>query len=107
MTDKAESDLQAIHEHYAPHSGIKAANDVIFRTVERLEQLTMFSEIGRPSQFRGKRELVFVRHPIIATYQIKNNQVQNPESSISARHEEATTPTPPAPENSACDGAVY
>jgi len=76
MTDKAESDLQAIHEHYASHSGIKAANDVIFRTVERLEQLTMFSEIGRPSQFRGKRELVFVRHPIIATYQIKNNQVQ-------------------------------
>lgn len=76
LTDKAESDLQAIHEHYASHSGLKAANEVIFRIFEKLEQLKVFSGMGRPSRFRDRREWVFLRDPFIATYQIRGSQIQ-------------------------------
>ncbi|MBX8606987.1 type II toxin-antitoxin system RelE/ParE family toxin [Pseudomonas capsici] len=76
LTEKAQSDLLTIHEHYVSHSGIQAANEVIFHILARLEQLTVFSATGRPTQYSQVRELVFTRYPFIAPYQIKGDQIQ-------------------------------
>ncbi|WP_268798437.1 type II toxin-antitoxin system RelE/ParE family toxin [Pseudomonas huanghezhanensis] len=76
LTEKAQSDLDGIHEYCASVAGGSAASAVILRMLEVLEQLGTFSGMGHPSQTPGVRELVFPRHPFIAPYRVKKNQVQ-------------------------------
>jgi plasmid stabilization system protein ParE len=76
LTEKAQSDLDAIHEYCASTAGVSTANAVILRMLEALEQLGTFSGIGRPSQTPGVRELVFPHDPFIAPYRVSKHQVQ-------------------------------
>jgi len=76
LTDKANSDLEAIHEYCTTRSGLKNANQIVMDILESLERLTTFSGLGRPSQLPDVRELVFPHAPYIAPYRVKNNQVQ-------------------------------
>jgi toxin ParE1/3/4 len=76
LTDKAHSDLDAIHEHYVEHSGPVAAGEVMSYLIEGIEQLRTFSGIGRPSQTPDVRELVFTRYPFIAPYRVIRGEIQ-------------------------------
>ena len=76
LTDKAQSDLEEIHHYYATASGLKSASHIIIEMIESLEPLAVFSGMGRPSQRPDVREFVFPRHPYIAPYRVKNNQLQ-------------------------------
>ena len=76
LTDKADSDLEAIHEHYAACRGTVFADDVIAQIFEALEKLEMFTGMGRPSQMPDIRELVLSRFPFIAPYRVVGNQIQ-------------------------------
>nr|WP_301300854.1 type II toxin-antitoxin system RelE/ParE family toxin [Pseudomonas kilonensis] len=70
MTDKAQSDLDSIHEHY------QNAGDVISAILETLRQLQRFPGSGRPSVAPDIRELVLTRYPFVAPYRLKHGQLQ-------------------------------
>ncbi|WP_341961376.1 type II toxin-antitoxin system RelE/ParE family toxin [Pseudomonas sp. RC10] len=76
LTDKAQSDLEAVHEYYAVYSGDEAANRIVIEMLEALTPLMTFTGLGRPSQSPDIREFVFPRFPYVAPYRVKNNQVQ-------------------------------
>jgi plasmid stabilization system protein ParE len=76
LTEKAQSDLDAIHEYCASIAGDSAADTIILRVLEVFEQLGTFSGMGRPSQTPGVRELVFPRLPFVAPYRVNKHQVQ-------------------------------
>jgi toxin ParE1/3/4 len=76
LTEKARSDLLGIHERYVSCADIKTANDIIFHIFDKLQQLEVFMEMGRPTERTGVRELVFSRYPFLAPYQVEGNQVQ-------------------------------
>ncbi|EPJ81221.1 type II toxin-antitoxin system RelE/ParE family toxin [Pseudomonas sp. CFII68] len=64
LTDKAQSDLDSIHEHY--QSAI----------LETLRQLQRFPGSGRPSVVPDIRELVLTRYPFVAPYRLMHGQLQ-------------------------------
>ncbi|MGO4324601.1 type II toxin-antitoxin system RelE/ParE family toxin [Pseudomonas sp. KB_12] len=70
LTDKAQSDLDSIHEHY------QNADDVISAILETLRQLQRFPGSGRPSVAPDIRELVLTRYPFVAPYRLKHGQLQ-------------------------------
>jgi plasmid stabilization system protein ParE len=70
LTDKAQSDLDSIHEHY------QNAGDVISAILETLRQLQRFPGSGRPSVAPDIRELVLTRYPFVAPYRLKHGQLQ-------------------------------
>lgn len=76
MTDKADSDLDSIHEYYKSRLGAKSAHAVLAQIIEALEQLETFPGLGRPSQTPDARELVLGKFPFIAPYRLKNGNVQ-------------------------------
>lgn len=67
LTDKAQSDLDSIHEHY--QSAISAI-------LETLRQLQRFPGSGRPSVAPDIRELVLTRYPFVAPYRLMHGQLQ-------------------------------
>nr|WP_218177523.1 type II toxin-antitoxin system RelE/ParE family toxin [Pseudomonas gingeri] len=76
MTDKADSDLEAIHEHYESRLGAACADDVVAQIFESLEQLETFTGLGRPSQQPDVRELILSKFPFIAPYRVIHGEVQ-------------------------------
>lgn len=76
LTDKAQSDLEGIHEYYATICGSVVANRIVIDVLGELESLRTFSGLGRPSEFPGVRELVLGRYPYVAPYREKGDQVQ-------------------------------
>jgi plasmid stabilization system protein ParE len=76
LTEKADSDLEGIHEHYEAQAGTKAADALIAQVIAALTQLTTVSGMGRPSQGPDVRQLVFSRYPLIALYRIERGRIQ-------------------------------
>ncbi len=76
LTDKADSDLESIHEYYESRLGTASADDVVAHIFESLEQLETFTGLGRPSQRPDVRELVLSRFPFIAPYRVVHGEVQ-------------------------------
>ncbi|WP_029866752.1 type II toxin-antitoxin system RelE/ParE family toxin [Pseudomonas kilonensis] len=70
LTDKAQSDLDSIHEHY------QGADAVISAILETLRQLQRFPGSGRPSVVPDIRELVLTRYPFVAPYRLMHGQLQ-------------------------------
>ena len=75
LTDKAQSDLDSIHEHYQSAIGAEGADDVIRAILETLRQLQRFPGSGRPSLVPDIRELVLTR-TFVAPYRLKHGQLQ-------------------------------
>lgn len=76
LTEKAESDLDAIHEHYCGLIGTAAANDVVTSILNTFSQLELFPGSGRPSPVPDIRELVLNQFPFVAPYRLVLGQVQ-------------------------------
>lgn len=76
LTEKAESDLDAIHEHYAGVAGKDKAIHIIENILQAFELLERFPGSGRPSAITDIRELVPVEIPFIAPYRCVAGQVQ-------------------------------
>ncbi|WP_434696900.1 type II toxin-antitoxin system RelE/ParE family toxin [Pseudomonas sp. Z1-14] len=76
LTNKAQSDLDSIHEHYQSALGAEGADDVIATILESLRQLQRFPGSGRPSVVPDIRELVLTRYPFVAPYRLKDGQLQ-------------------------------
>lgn len=76
LTNKAQSDLDAIHEHYASLVGAEHAAVLVVRLLDSLQGLRQFTGLGRPSQVPGIRELVMSDLPFIAPYRFVRNEVQ-------------------------------
>jgi plasmid stabilization system protein ParE len=76
LTEKAESDLDAIHEHYREVVGAGTAIEVISTILQCFRQLEQFPGSGRPSVMPDIRELVLGRYPFIAPYRFANGQIQ-------------------------------
>jgi toxin ParE1/3/4 len=76
LTDKAQSDLDSIHEHYLSAIGMDGANDVVISILETLRQLQRFPGSGRPSVAPDIRELVLTRYPFVAPYRLIHGQLQ-------------------------------
>ena len=71
LTDKAQSDLEGMHEYYAEICGSEVANRIVVDVLGQLESLRTFSGLGRPSQLPGVRELVLSRYPYAAPYRCR------------------------------------
>lgn len=76
LTAKASSDLDSIHEYYESRLGPAAADAVLARIIEALEQLETFTGLGRPSQTPDVRELILGQFPFIAPYRLVHGEVQ-------------------------------
>jgi plasmid stabilization system protein ParE len=76
LTEKAESDLDSIHEYYQGVLGADAALEVIAIFLQSFHQLEQFPGSGRPSVVPDVRELVFGRYPFIAPYRLMHGQIQ-------------------------------
>ena len=76
LTEKADSDLESIHEYYESRLGTRSADAVIAEIIEALEQLETFTGLGRPSQVPDIRELVLSRFPFIAPYRLIHGEIQ-------------------------------
>lgn len=76
LTEKAQSDLEAIYEYYSARFGSKVAQQIVMEIVESMEPLRSFSGLGRPSQHPGVRELMLTKYPYIVPYRVSDHQVQ-------------------------------
>jgi plasmid stabilization system protein ParE len=76
LTEKADSDLDTIHEHYRKVVGAKAALEIISMILQSFELLEQFPGSGRPSGMPDVRELVLGHYPFIAPYRFSHGQVQ-------------------------------
>lgn len=76
LTEKAESDLNAIHEYYQGVLGVDAAFEVISIFLQSFHQLERFPGSGRPSVVPDVRELVLGHYPFIAPYRMMHGQIQ-------------------------------
>ncbi|MFF7709384.1 type II toxin-antitoxin system RelE/ParE family toxin [Pseudomonas sp. NPDC007930] len=76
LTDKALSDLAAVHEYYAGQVGDARACQVVLGVLETLERLLSFPGMGRQAQHPGVREWVFADVPYLAAYRVVGEQVQ-------------------------------
>ncbi|MDR6606634.1 type II toxin-antitoxin system RelE/ParE family toxin [Pseudomonas synxantha] len=76
LTEKAESDLDNIHEHYRESVGADTAIKIISTILQSFQQLEQFPGSGRPSVMPDVRELVLDRYPFIAPYRFAHGQIQ-------------------------------
>jgi plasmid stabilization system protein ParE len=76
LTEKAESDLDNIHEHYQGAVGADAAFEIISAILQFLQLLEQFPGSGRPSVMPDVRELILGRYPFIAPYRFAHGQIQ-------------------------------
>lgn len=70
MSDKAQSDLESIFEHYEPLMGEDKAYDIVNEILSKLDDLEAFPAMGRASQVPDVRELVFTSLPFLAPYRL-------------------------------------
>jgi plasmid stabilization system protein ParE len=75
LSNKADSDLEAIHENYAGLIGYERADAVIATIIEAFKKLAVFPGMGRPSQTPDVRELVMTRYPFVITYAVRAETV--------------------------------
>lgn len=76
LTEKAESDLDSIHEYYQGVLGADAALEVIADFFDDFKQLGQFPGSGRPSVVPDVRELVMGEYPFIVPYRVMQGRVQ-------------------------------
>jgi plasmid stabilization system protein ParE len=76
LTEKAESDLDAIHEFYQGVLGTDAAFEVVSIVLQSFHQLEQFPGSGRPSVAPDVRELVSGRYPFVAPFRLMHGQIQ-------------------------------
>ncbi|WP_137804734.1 type II toxin-antitoxin system RelE/ParE family toxin [Pseudomonas sp. G(2018)] len=76
LTEKAESDLDNIHEHYRVVVGASADIEIISTILQSFQLLEQFPGSGRPSVMPDVRELVPGRYPFIAPYRYAQGQIQ-------------------------------
>jgi toxin ParE1/3/4 len=76
LTQKAECDLDAIHEYYQGVVGVDAAIEIVTTILHSFHQLEQFPGSGRPSVMPDVRELVINSYPFIAPYRLMNGQIQ-------------------------------
>ncbi|RKS23466.1 plasmid stabilization system protein ParE [Pseudomonas sp. WPR_5_2] len=76
LTEKAESDLDNIHEHYREVVGAGAAIEIISTILQSFQLLEQFPGSGRPSVMPDVRELILGRYPFIAPYRFAHGQIQ-------------------------------
>ncbi|MGJ7515945.1 type II toxin-antitoxin system RelE/ParE family toxin [Pseudomonas baetica] len=76
LTEKAESDLDNIHEYYRESVGEGRAFEIISTILQSFEQLEQFPGSGRSSVMPDVRELIFGRYPFIAPYRFVHGQIQ-------------------------------
>ncbi|WP_434650082.1 type II toxin-antitoxin system RelE/ParE family toxin [Pseudomonas sp. D1-2] len=76
LTDKAQSDLDSIHEYYSHAIGPDDADEVVLTILGTLQQLQRFPGSGRPSPAPDIRELVLTRYPFFAPYRLLHGQLQ-------------------------------
>ncbi|RRV04439.1 type II toxin-antitoxin system RelE/ParE family toxin [Pseudomonas sp. v388] len=96
LSEKADSDLEAIHEHYAGLMGYERADAAIGAILESIEQLATFTGMGRPSQTPDVRELVLTRYPFVVSYVVRA-QIVFIVRILHERNERLTTPRIPDP----------
>ncbi|WP_271105098.1 type II toxin-antitoxin system RelE/ParE family toxin [Pseudomonas tohonis] len=70
MSDKAQSDLYSIFEHYKSKTGEDKAHDIVRELLSKLDDLKVFPAMGRASQVPDVRELVFTFIPFLAPYRL-------------------------------------
>ncbi|MFS2156128.1 type II toxin-antitoxin system RelE/ParE family toxin [Pseudomonas sp. Pseusp122] len=75
LSEKAESDLDAIHEYYAPLVGFQRADAVLAEIFASIEQLETFPGMGCSAQNPDVRELVLDRYPFAVSYIVKRKIV--------------------------------
>ncbi|MBX8500003.1 type II toxin-antitoxin system RelE/ParE family toxin [Pseudomonas lijiangensis] len=75
LSEKADSDLDAIHGYYAALIGDLRADTVISEIFASIEQLEAFPGMGRPAQNPDVRELVLNRYPFVVSYIVKQDIV--------------------------------
>jgi plasmid stabilization system protein ParE len=76
LTEKAENDLDNIHEYYQEAIGVDAAFEIISTILQSFEQLKLFPGSGRPSVMPDVRELIVGQYPFIAPYRFVQGQIQ-------------------------------
>ena len=76
LTDKAQSDLEGMHEYNAAICGPEVANRIVIDVLGQLESLRTFSGLAGHHNPRASGELVLIRYPYVAPYRVKDYQVQ-------------------------------
>lgn len=75
LSEKADSDLDAIHEYYASLVGNRRADEVLTEIFSSIEQLETFPGMGRSAQNPDVRELVLNRYPFVVSYIVRRDIV--------------------------------
>jgi plasmid stabilization system protein ParE len=76
LTNKAESDLEAIFEHYCVKVGDEKAGELIQRTIETIEMLGQHPSLGRQAQIPDIRELILTNIPFVVPYRLVGDSIQ-------------------------------
>ncbi|WP_085637440.1 MULTISPECIES: type II toxin-antitoxin system RelE/ParE family toxin [unclassified Pseudomonas] len=76
LTERAENDLDVVHEYDQRQSGANAAFAAVDAILQSLDRLSRFPGSGRPSVLPDIRELVVSRYPFVAPYRFVQGQVQ-------------------------------
>lgn len=76
LTNKAESDLEGVFEHYAAKVGDEKAAELIQRTIETIARLGAHPSLGRQSQVPDIRELILTKIPFLVPYRVIGNSIQ-------------------------------
>ena len=75
LSEKADSDLDGIHEYYAALIGYRRADGVLDEIFGSIEQLATFPGMGRSAQNPDVRELVLTRYPFVVSYIFRHEVV--------------------------------
>lgn len=76
LTLKAESDLDAINEHYSVKMGPAGGVDAVLSIIETLETLETLPHAGQAGRLPDTRELILSRYPFLAAYRVKQDRVE-------------------------------
>jgi toxin ParE1/3/4 len=74
-TVPALRDLESIGDYLARENP-QAARKIVTRIFDQVNLLATHPEAGRPGRVAGTRELVVSRTPFIATYRLRDGQVE-------------------------------
>jgi toxin ParE1/3/4 len=73
LTPKAESDLDAINEHYTSVLGAAKGVEAVLSIIESLNMLKTFPHMGRAGRLADTRELVLSKYPFLAAYRVEGD----------------------------------
>lgn len=76
LTEKAESDLESIFEHYQRVADAATAHRIIQEIFCSLEVLARFQGAGHQSPVAGVREMVMAHVPFVAPYRVEQGAIQ-------------------------------